>query len=202
MVQQLALIEALDVPLVEYWPCFLSPVEANHLMLQSLALDWHQHQFPRFGKVIPLPRLESFYGDSTDMVYVYSGVVELRAQSWPPFLAALRDRLEAATGYSYQVAMGNLYRNGQDSMGYHADDEPTLGQRPAIASVSLGATRKFRLKCKETGRSQGFVLSHGDLVLMLPGCQEGWVHGIPKTMKCRDVRINWTFRPYVHELNL
>jgi alkylated DNA repair dioxygenase AlkB len=98
--------------------------------------------------------------------------VTFSAKPWPPFLSELRDKVEAATGYRYQIGVGNHYRSGQDSIGYHADDEPSQGQHPAIASISVGATRTFRIKPKHRkGQSYSYDLGHGDLLLMLPGCE-------------------------------
>jgi alkylated DNA repair dioxygenase AlkB len=202
--QQLSLLTESHSPPVRYWPGFLAPAEADQLLEQSLELEWQQNQFPApGGKLIPMPRLELMFGDSERFNYTYSGSVTFSAQPWPPFLAELRNRVEAATGYRYQIGVGNQYRTGQDSIGYHADDERSQGEHPAIASVSLGATRSFRLKRKQAGgQSFGFDLSHGDLLLMQPGCQEEWVHALPKTSKNCGVRINWTFRPYDKEVML
>lgn len=198
--QQLSLLEEKDPPPVQYWPGFLAGVEADRLFQESQELAWLQNQFPILGKMVPLPRLELMFGDSETYRYIYSGSVEFKAKPWPSFLADLRAKVETFTDYHYQVGVGNLYRSGQDSIGYHADDEPSLGQQPAIASLSLGATRTFRLKRKESGvPSYAYALSHGDLLLMQPGCQENWVHALPKTSKFCGVRINWTFRPYVRE---
>jgi alkylated DNA repair dioxygenase AlkB len=202
-VQQLSLVTEIDSPPVQYWPGFLPPAEADQLFELSQELEWQQNEFPILGKRILLPRLELMFGDSESYRYVYSGSVEFRAKFWPTYLLDLRARVEAATGYCYQVGVGNQYRSGQDSIGYHADDEQSLGQEPAIASLSLGATRTFRLRRKQSGgQSFGFDLSHGDLLLMLPGCQEHWVHALPKTSKQCGVRINWTFRPYAKEVKL
>lgn len=175
---------------------FLDVDEANVLLVQSLALEWQQCSIRMWGKLLPVPRLELLFGDRA-FRYTYSDSVQHQAQPWPDFLKTLRDRITAATGYSFQVALGNLYRHGQDSNGYHADDEPELGHNPAIASISLGATRTFRLKRKGTQQlSVGLELTHGSLLLMLPGCQEAWVHTIPKTKKVVGPRVNWTFRPH------
>ncbi len=195
--QQLSLLEEKDPPPIQYWPGFLDGAEADRLFQESRALVWLQNQFPLLGKLVPLPRLELMFGDCETYRYIYSGSVEFEAKPWPPFLADVRTKVQACTAYHYQAGVGNLYRSGQDSIGYHADDEPSLGQQPAIASLSLGATRTFRLKRKSGGPSYTYKLSHGDLLLMQPGCQENWVHALPKTSKFCGVRINWTFRPYV-----
>lgn len=184
-----------SVPLL-YWPNFFSPAQADEWLAQSLALDWQRHEIKMFGKMIPVPRREYFVGDSPNYRYLYSGSVELFAEPWPDFLLEMRSRVEEISGFEFSTAMGNLYRDGNDSNGYHADDEPELGVNPAIASVSLGQTRTFRLKPKGGGRSISYELNHGDLVVMLPTCQENWRHTIPKTKRLCNARVNWTFRPY------
>jgi alkylated DNA repair dioxygenase AlkB len=194
--QQLSLLENIDSPPVQYWPGFLSRTKADALLTQSLTLKWQQNQMKMYGRPVPLPRLEAMFGDSPKIFYTYSNSVELHAKPWPLFLAELRALVEAQTNYRFQLAIGNHYRSAQDSIGFHADDEPTLGPRPAIASISLGATRKFRMKRKVGGQSYSYDLSHGDLLLMLPGCQEEWVHAVPKSARSSAARINWTFRPY------
>jgi alkylated DNA repair dioxygenase AlkB len=183
-----------------FYPDFLSLAEADAALEQSLTLAWRQVSIRMLGKTLPVPRLEILFGDAP-FSYVYSDSVQHQAEPWPEFLGTLRDRIEGLTDYSFQVALGNLYRNGQDSNGYHADDEPELGESPAIASLSLGAARTFRLKRRGKGQpSMGLELTHGSLLIMLPGCQEAWVHAIPKTKKVNEPRVNWTFRPHVSSL--
>ena len=196
--QQLNFFEVPDHPPIKYWSGFLSRQQADALLSASLALEWHHNRITMFGKAQPLPRLETMFGDSESYFYLYSGSVELRAKLWPPFLAELRAKVQEQTGHSYQVVIGNHYRNGQDSIGYHADNEVTMGQTPAIASISLGATRQFKLRRREKSQTQTYTyaLGHGDLLLMEPGCQEAWVHAVPKSAKPCGVRVNWTFRPF------
>jgi alkylated DNA repair dioxygenase AlkB len=150
--QQLNLLEDLDSPPVTYWPGFLNRSEADALLTQSLALKWQQNNMKMFGRPVPLPRLETMFGDSPKIFYIYSNSVELHAKPWPPFLAELRAQVEAQINYRFALAIGNQYRSAQDSIGYHADDEPTLGPKPAIASISLGSTRVFKLKRTDGGR--------------------------------------------------
>ncbi|NJM78021.1 MAG: alpha-ketoglutarate-dependent dioxygenase AlkB [Acaryochloridaceae cyanobacterium RU_4_10] len=195
--QQLALLANIDSPPVQYWPGFLNQTQADNLLEQSLALNWQQNQMKMFGRPVPLPRLESMFGDSPKIFYTYSSSVELHAKPWPIFLSELRAQVEAQTGYRFKLAIGNQYRSAQDSIGYHADDEPTLGIRPAIASISLGSTRSFKMKRKNVGQTHSFDLSHGDLLLMEPSCQDNWVHAVPKASRSCGVRVNWTFRPYL-----
>lgn len=189
-----------EVPLVRFYPNFLSVVEADLLLRQSLELDWQQNQIRMFNRWIPLPRLEIMFGDSADYRYLYSGSVEVEARSWneAPFLRELRNRLELFTGYGYQVAFGNQYRSGRDHMGYHSDDEPSLGVKPAIASVSLGATRVFKLRSRfDKAKPVSYELTHGSLLVMEPGCQEAYQHAVMKTVRDVGMRVNWTFRPWM-----
>lgn len=192
--------ERLDHPgqPVQLYRGFLPTELADRLLAESLALDWQQNTITMLGKSIVVPRKEYMMGDSpADMRYSYSGSVNLYARPWEPSIKALRDRISTFTGYGFQVAIGNLYQGGQNSIGYHADDEPSMGIRPAIASISLGETRMFRVKSKQPGtKSVGYELRHGDLLLMEPGCQEEFLHALPKTAKNCGVRVNWTFRPY------
>ena len=194
---QLNLLDSTPDRPVLHWPNFFSSALADEWLTQSVNLNWQQHQIQMFGKWIPVPRNEYFVGDLPSYRYLYSGSVELFAQPWPEFLKDMRSQVETKTGFKFPTAMGNLYRDGNDSNGYHADDEPELGENPAIASVSLGQTRTFRLKSKtKGGLSLSYELGHGDLVLMLPRCQQEWVHTIPKTKRPCKARVNWTFRPY------
>jgi len=180
-----------------YQPGFLTTTEADELYDRCLALPWQQNTFRMYGKEMSLPRLEVMCGDR-DASYVYSGRVYLRAIPWPDFLYNLKRRIEAQTGYTYQIVIGNQYRDGKDSIGWHSDSEPTLGQFPAIASVSLGATRKFQIRLNEKKSPiTSLELEHGSLLLMEAGCQETYIHQVPKTTKPVGDRINLTFRPYV-----
>lgn len=184
-------------PPIRYWPKFFKKDEADEFLHLSLRIRWLQHQMTIFGKTADLPRLEAMFGDSEDFEYQYSGQVSLKASPWPQWLKQIRGRIEQATQHQYALAIGSQYRSGQDSIGYHADDEPNLGERPAIASLSLGTTRTFLIKPKEKGsKATKLELSHGSLLLMKPGCQESWVHSVPKTTRSVSTRINWTFRPH------
>ncbi|MCC5670662.1 alpha-ketoglutarate-dependent dioxygenase AlkB [Nostoc sp. CHAB 5784] len=114
---------------------------------------------------------------------------------WTEALSSLRDRITALTGYKFRIVIGNQYRSGIDSIGWHADKEPSMGFNPAIASVSLGCVRKFQIKPRD-GRPTDFWLEHGSLLVMHPGCQSTHLHQVPKTNKVVSTRINLTFRPH------
>lgn len=181
---------------VEFFPRWLPLWDADRLFEASRQLHWQQNQIRMFGKYLQLPRLEAMHGDA-GCSYYYSNSVLLEPKPWCDSLSWLRDRVEEKTGYSFQVVIGNYYRDGSDHIGWHADQGKEMGQLPAIASVSLGATRKFSVKHKVSGELQHFELEHGALILMHSGCQQTCIHRIAKTSKPVAERINWTFRPHL-----
>ncbi|MEA2721716.1 MAG: hypothetical protein QOJ39_3580, partial [Candidatus Eremiobacteraeota bacterium] len=115
-------------------------------------------------------------------------------RAWTSGLARLRDRLHVALGVRFNSALLNLYRTGSDSMGWHADDECELGERPVIASVSLGAARRFELRPLHGGDNRGLTLEQGSLLLMSGESQRCWKHQVPKEPMVRAPRVNVTFR--------
>lgn len=157
---------------------------------------WQQNKIRMLGKPLQVPRLECMYGEP-GASYLYSNSVTLEAHPWTNELLYVCDRITVKTGFAFDIVIGNRYRTGLDSIGWHSDDEPSMGYHPAIASISLGGCRKFSIKPKVKGsKSTHFWLEHGSLLLMLPGCQEGYVHQLPKDNNCFIERINLTFRPY------
>jgi alkylated DNA repair dioxygenase AlkB len=183
----------LDVP-VKFYPNFITQEEANDLFQKSRNLEWIRGEISMYGKKIPVPREESLFGD--DLNYAYRGV-KIKAESWTPFLLDIRNRIQTLSGFKFNFAVGNRYMNGKDSIGWHSDDFPQIGKKPAIASLSLGSTRRFKLKHKITGKTFDYELESGSLLIMLPGCQDDWLHAVPKTATEVGERINWTFRPHV-----
>ena len=199
--QQLTLFSTDELkPPVKYFPNFLTPTAANELYNHCQQLAWHQNTIHLMGKTIPVPRLECMYGDA-GCDYLYSNSVLLKPFPWTAQLLGLRFRIESETGYKFNIVLCNRYRTGRDSVGWHNDNEPSMGIMPAIASISLGASRKFQLRPRTGGKSVDFWLEHGSLLLMQPGCQEDWVHQIPKTSKPVGERINLTFRPHINGTN-
>ncbi len=140
----------------------------------------------------PFPRLTAWYADR-GLIYRYSGVTH-KAIEWTETLAEIRRAVEAAAGTPFNSVLLNFYRNGQDSIGYHADDEPELGINPVIASISLGSVRQFVLKHKKSGEKINYLLAHGSLLVMGGTCQHHWMHGLPKTKVEVAERMNLTFR--------
>ncbi|WP_242055899.1 alpha-ketoglutarate-dependent dioxygenase AlkB family protein [Nostoc flagelliforme] len=159
-----------------------------------MKLEWQQNKIRIAGKTMPVPRLECIYGDA-GCDYLYSNSVFLKPLTWTDALANLRDRITALTGYKFRIVIGNQYRTGTDSIGWHADNEPLMGSNPAIVSVSLGSCRKFQIKPRN-GKPTDFWLEHGSLLVMHPGCQSTHLHQVPKTNKVVSTRINLTFRPH------
>jgi alkylated DNA repair dioxygenase AlkB len=144
------------------------------------------------GRGRPFPRLTAWFADD-GLVYRYSGVTH-EGTGWLPELLDVKQRVEAASGASFNSLLLNLYRDGRDSIGFHTDAEPELGLKPVVASVSLGAVRQFILKHKKTGEKLDFRLAHGSLLVMAGSCQHHWLHGVPKTDAVVGERINLTFR--------
>jgi alkylated DNA repair dioxygenase AlkB len=172
--------------------------EANTLF-ESLknSIEWQQHHIKLFGKIHPAPRLSAWYGDE-HAHYAYSGI-SLKPLPFTPTLQDLRIRLENELNIKLNSVLANLYRDGNDSMGWHADDENTLGANPKIVSINLGATRTFLLKHK-FDKSLKFKLElfHGSLLFMHGSLQQNWLHCVPKTQKKVGERINLTFRHILH----
>jgi len=154
---------------------------------------WEQHHVVVFGKRYPCPRLSAWHG-APEAVYRYSGQM-LKPRPFTPLLASLLKRVEAETRASYNSVLLNLYRDGNDAMGWHADDEPELGSEPMIASLSFGAARRFRIKSrKKSGLRLAVELEPGSLLLMRGPCQHRFLHAVPRTRKPVGPRINLTFR--------
>lgn len=174
---------------VDYHPGWVPDPQALFVRLQA-ELRWKQHDITLFGRTVPTPRLTAWIGETS---YTYSGVVN-EPGPWPVPLAALRDRLSGAAGVEFNSCLANFYRDGSDSMGYHSDDEPELGPRPVIASVSLGARRTFALRHRTTRQRWTWSLGEGDLLVMRRESQADYAHAVPKTARPVGSRMNLTFR--------
>lgn len=154
---------------------------------------WERHHVRIAGRRIPSPRLSAWYGVAGAR-YRYSGVT-YEPLPLLPALESVRRRLEGRVGARFNSVLVNAYRTGADSMGWHSDDERELGPRPVIASVSLGAVRRFRLKHRDPGIAPvALDLPHGSLLVMDGDTQAHWRHAVPKTRRPVGLRLNLTFR--------
>ena len=196
-------IPALDtIPMIDadvkFIRTFYRGPESRLLMdalLQEIA--WRQETIVLWGKRYLQPRLSAWYGDP-DSRYRYSGMT-LQPQAWTETLQRIRANIEHATGQRYNSVLLNLYRNENDSMGWHSDDEPELGPAPVIASLSLGETRSFRFRhrTRKDQKRISMELTDGSLLLMAGSTQRCWQHAIDKEKRACGPRINLTFRKIV-----
>ena len=180
-------------------PGFLPPADADRL-LQDLTneLPWRRYRVSVFGKQHLIPRLHSWHGDAQAR-YRWSGLTQ-EPRPWTPSLAEVGDRLAGILPGRFNSVLANLYRDGRDHMGWHADDEPELGPEPVIASISLGAQRDFLLRPRRPDAAAGkrcIALTHGSLLLMSGSTQRYWQHCLPKRLRVVEPRINLTFRRIV-----
>ncbi|MDJ0973285.1 MAG: alpha-ketoglutarate-dependent dioxygenase AlkB [Planctomycetota bacterium] len=174
---------------------WFAEAEADALFAALLErVAWRSEEIVLFGKRHQTPRRTAYYGDP-EAAYTYSGNT-WTPLPWLPELRTVRERIAPATPeVEWNAVLANLYRDGRDSMGWHADDEPELGPAPWIASVSFGAERTFRLKRKDGGGEPVNVeLTHGSLLVMEPPTQAHWVHALPKRLRVTAPRVNLTFR--------
>ncbi|MBB3046309.1 alkylated DNA repair dioxygenase AlkB [Litorivivens lipolytica] len=155
--------------------------------------QWSQPAVFLFGKRHKVPRLNAFYGDS-GVEYRYSGLTH-RAEGWPASLQMLKTRIDSLLGTRFNTVLLNWYRDGGDTMGYHADDEAVLGPEPTIASISLGAPRRFVMKRRNDPKvKREVMLEGGSLPVMAGRFQHDWLHAVPAARRVREGRINLTFR--------
>ncbi|MDH3693787.1 MAG: alpha-ketoglutarate-dependent dioxygenase AlkB [Gammaproteobacteria bacterium] len=188
-----------NIPIVDgelyYWPEFLSGREADRsFRFLRENIVWHIPRINLFGNAIQSPRMAAWYGDA-NAIYTYSGLTN-HPLPWINELSELKYRLEQETQYQFNSVLANLYRDGNDSMGWHSDNEPELGVNPVIASMSLGGARRFVLRHKKRKAIKPVTieLAHGSLLLMSGETQNYWRHSIPKIRKPVASRINLTFR--------
>lgn len=176
------------------YPNFFRIQESDRLFSDlSSNIKWRHDTIHIYGKKIPLPRITAWYGDEGKS-YIYSGI-EHHPEPWTPTLKLIKSKAEEISEVTFNSVLLNLYRHGQDSVSWHSDDEPELGQNPIIASISLGATRRFFLKHKILKNHKITLdLSNGSLLLMKGETQHFWKHQIAKTAKFVEPRINLTFR--------
>ena len=177
-------------------PKFLELTQTAQLFQQLMEETlWEMPEMVMFGKKYPQAGLSTWF-TNTNVSYVYSGITRT-PHAMTPVLQAVMDHCTVASGAEYNSVLVNLYRDGNDSVSWHADNEEINGSEPTIASVSLGATRRFDLRHKESGETVRVDLEDGSLLVMSGLSQHCWVHQIAKTKSKVGPRINLTFRRVV-----
>jgi alkylated DNA repair dioxygenase AlkB len=182
---------------VLFYPAFFPAAEADRLLRELRdSTAWRQDAITFFGKTVDVPRLTAWYGDEGAR-YTYSGIANVPLP-WTPPLLEVKRAVEPPSGVAFNGVLLNRYRTGQDSVSWHADDEPEFGDQPVIASVSFGGTRSFQLRHKRRKElTAGVELTHGSLLVMRGGTQANWLHRVPKTSGPVGERLNLTFRRIV-----
>ena len=192
-------IEPLDLPntdIVIHRSLFDGEEASDHFDGLLSETKWTQETIQMFGKITNIPRLTAWYGDE-DKPYTYSGI-QMLPLPWTQRLHTIKARVESISQTVFNSVLLNQYRDGNDSVDWHADDEPELGSNPVIGSVSFGGTRDFKFRNKDdksgdTQTTKTVELRHGDVLLMSGETQRFWNHQIPKRAKA-EPRINLTFR--------
>jgi len=173
---------------------FFNNIEANkYFNLLKKEIQWRQDNIKIFGKIYPQPRLTALYANNNKS-YSYSNI-KMHPITFTPTLFDIKSKIEKRLNSQFTSCLLNLYRNGQDSNGWHADNEKELGLNPVIASLSLGAERVFHMKHRNDKKEKLKInLTNGSLLVMRGKTQHHWLHQIPKTRKKVEERINLTFR--------
>ena len=176
-----------------YYPGFFTREESDVLLSKFLKeIKWKQEKIKMYGKVVNIPRLPAWYGN-TDKEYTYSGI-RLQPREWNDTLIFIKKAVEEKAGSEFSSVLLNLYRNGDDAVAWHSDDERELGENPTIASVSLGTSRTFRFRHREEKIVESIELTHGSLLIMKGETQAKWEHEVPKKKGIMLPRVNLTFR--------
>ncbi|TPQ24630.1 alpha-ketoglutarate-dependent dioxygenase AlkB family protein [Methylomonas koyamae] len=157
--------------------------------------DWPVNVYTVGGRRFALPRLQTWHADSGIRYSYRYNLLETRA--WTPLLVEIRQRIEAYLNISFNSVLANLYRDGNDYVGWHADDEPELGERPFIASLTFGTARNFAFRHKKLEQQGEVKLADGALLIMHPEFQRDWQHSLPRDSGLDSGRINLTFRKVI-----
>ncbi len=181
-----------DGEAVYYGPVLSSKIARYYFERLLNTIEWSNDQLVLFGKQITTKREVAWYGER-NYSYTYSNATK-EALAWTKELKELKQKVEAISGDQFNSCLLNLYHSGEEGMSWHSDDERELGKNTTIASLSLGAQRKFVFKHKETKEKVEVVLENGSLLVMKGRTQTHWLHALPKSKKVRQARINLTFR--------
>ena len=182
--------------IVNYHGCVLDRCDAwDYFEALMVTVPWRHDELVMFGKPVVTSRKVAWFGDS-DFSYTYSGRTK-KALAWTRELSALKKLAEEKAGAAFNSCLLNLYHNGGEGMGWHSDDEKDLALDACIASMSLGAERRFDFRHKETKETVSVQLEHGSLLAMKGETQRYWQHRLPPAKKITEPRINLTFRTRV-----
>jgi len=180
---------------IQEFPFAFNERESNRYLTSLIdKVPWQQDSLRIGGKEVLIPRLQCWMGDPGSD-YSYSGI-RLQSKPWSKDVLNIKTRIECLTEHKFNSVLLNYYRNGQDSVSWHADDEKELGDKPTIGSISFGAVRKFQFRAKSTNdvRKFNIELRNGSLLLMGDTLQNNWLHQLPKAPGLVRPRINLTFR--------
>lgn len=180
---------------IKFYPQFFDSVTSDNIFEKlKQEINWQQEYIKIYGKENPVPRLTAWYGDR-GYSYTYSGIT-MNPESWTETLLLIKHKIETIANVKFNSVLLNFYRDGNDGVAWHSDDEKELGKNPVIGSVSFGGKRRFSFKFRDKTESQKYdlILGNGDFLLMKGETQSYWYHQIPKTKKTVFPRINLTFR--------
>lgn len=181
---------------VQYLPAFLPISEANSLQRTfEETIPWESDVVHLFGKTIPMRRKMAWFADGQRR-YTYSGSAKF-VNPWTEELLDLKAQIEKQLNQTFNGCLLNYYHDGADGMGWHADDEKSIQPNSCIASISLGASRNFDFKHRQTGEKIRIPLLPGSLLVMQGETQQHWLHALPKSLKVHVPRVNLTFRQMV-----
>lgn len=180
---------------------FYDAVACRQLLQHFVAEHhWPDNRYQFAGRQFVLPRLQTWHADA-GIRYSYSNNL-LETRPWTRVLSEIRIKVETYLGYRFNAVLVNCYRDGEDYVGWHADNEPELGEAPYIASVSFGAERFFAFRQKKTQETGQMILGNGSLLIMPSGFQSDWLHSVPVHKQLMQARINLTFRKVIKPIEL
>ena len=187
------ILDMADATITYYGNFLASGVAESYFNELLTETPWQQDDIKVFNKIYAQPRLTALYAVN-DKTYTYSGIT-MQPHPFTPLLLKIKKKVETLSGLEFTTCLLNLYRQGKDSNGWHADDEKELGVNPAIASISLGHPRMFKFRRKDDKKNVlKLLLTSGSLLLMEGSTQHFWQHQLPKTSRKIGPRINLTFR--------
>ncbi|MDQ7947974.1 MAG: alpha-ketoglutarate-dependent dioxygenase AlkB [Pedobacter sp.] len=200
MIEQLAFFpeagQTTGIPddILKYIPGLFDPGLGQRLMAKFIAeTPWTQKTVRMYDKDVITPRLSAWYADQD--TYDYTSIRKSAPNSWTPELLMIKNIVEPIAGISFNSVLLNYYRDGQDSVAWHSDNEKALGPKPTIASVTFGQVREFDIRNKaDHSEKYSIRLEHGSLLLMKGDLQTKWDHRVAKSTKPMKPRINLTFR--------